>query len=178
MDLGYGLIEWGLLRLFTMVCGLLCGAGVRGGYCWFLLLGFPSGGLRLLDTSRGWVVVAVRGFRCGAWGGFVQCGFRVVCGWGCGCGRWWLLGFPLGFCAGVAVTPVAGVFAGGIVVLGCCCSWRVKNTGAGGLWRFFWGVLWGFFPYGVFLWWEKGCEGGFWGCVVMCGEWVCWGGRG
>ena len=30
------------------------------------------------------------------------------------------------------------------VGLGCCGSWRV-SAGAGGLWRFFWGVLWGFY---------------------------------
>ena len=25
---------------------------------------------------------------------------------------------------------------------------------------------------GALLWWERGYEGGFWGCVVMCGEWM------
>ena len=76
--------------------------------------------LRLLDTSRGGVVVAVRGF--GAVLGVVA--YSVGLGWfvagGGGCGRWWLLGFPLGYCAGVTVTPVAGVFVCAIVGLGCC----------------------------------------------------------
>lgn len=47
-----GWVLWGLLLVFT----------IRVSFWW----------LRLLDTSRGGVVVAVRGFRCGAWGGCIQ----------------------------------------------------------------------------------------------------------
>lgn len=39
--------------------------------------------------------------------------------------------------------------------------------GPGGLWWFFWGVLWGFFLMGVLLCREKSCEGGFLG---LCGD--------
>ena len=35
-------------------------------------------------------------------------------------------------CGGLGLCVTVGLGYGG--------SWRVKNTGAGGLWRFFWGV--------------------------------------
>lgn len=59
-------LSGGLLGLFTMVCGLLCGVGVLWGLLLVFTIRVSFWWLRLLGTSRGGVVVAVRGFRCGA----------------------------------------------------------------------------------------------------------------
>ena len=70
---GVSSLSGGLLGLFTIVCGFLCGVGVLWGLLLVFTIRVSFWWLRLLDTSRGGVVVAVRGFRCGAWGGCLQC---------------------------------------------------------------------------------------------------------
>ena len=49
-----------------MVCGLLCGVRVLWGLLLVFTIRVSFWWLRLLSTSRGGVVVSVRGFRCGA----------------------------------------------------------------------------------------------------------------
>ena len=70
----------------------------------------------------------------------------------------------------------------------CHCGFGLLWFMAGGVYGGYggWGLVAvllgcpvGVFLMGVLLWREKGCGGGFLGlCGDMCGEWVCWGGRG
>ena len=88
---------------------------------------------------------------CGGFGAVLGVGScSVGLGWfvagGVGCGRDDCWGFLLGFCAGVT----APLFVAGLPVRHCgfglWCLMAGEEYGAGGLWRFFWGVLWGV-PY-------------------------------
>lgn len=164
--------------MFTKVCELLCGVGFCGGYCWFLLLGFPSGGYGCwIRVEVGWWLL------CGGFGAVPGVGaYSVGLGWfvaeGCGCGRWddcW--GFLWVTVRGLLPPCLWRVCLCVTVGLGCGGSWQVKSTGLGACGGSF-GV-----SCGVFL--SECCYGVrgavrvvFRGCVVMCGEWVCWGGRG
>lgn len=96
----------------------------------------------------------MRGVRCGVWGechtvlvrGGLWLGAVVAVGGGCWVFLWvsarWLLS-PL--------------FVAGLLVCHCGFGlWWLRGgrraQGLGALWRFFWGILWGFFLMGVLLW--------------------------
>lgn len=68
-----------------MVCELLCGVGFCGGYCWFLLLGFHSGGYGCwVRVEVGWWLL------CGGFGAVLEVvAYSVGLGWFvAGGGRW------------------------------------------------------------------------------------------
>lgn len=162
-----------------MVCGFAVRVWVLWGFLLVLLLGFPSGGYGC------WVrVEAGRWLLCGGFGAVLGVGaYSVSAGW-----------FVAGGVVTVGMTVrdffwvsvrglLSPLFVAGLPVCRCVFGllWLMAGEGhggVGGLVAVLLGCPVGFFLMGVLLWRERGCEGGFWGCVVMCGEWVCWGGRG
>lgn len=121
---GVSSLSGGVLGLFTIVCGFLCGVGFCGGYCWFSLLGFPSGGYGCWTRVEvGWWLL------CGGFGavlGVVAYSFSA--GWfvagGVGCGRDDCWGFLW-----VSVRGLLSPFCGGFV---CVSLWVWAVVAHGG----------------------------------------------